>query len=273
MLAALSRGAIAFDDDTDRQADSKTDDFFLSQMRDENGRLYKRFRASDAGLASLLEDYAYLTLGLTDLYEATFEPRYLSAAIEFTNILIEHHWDDEQGGFFMTADDGEKLIVRSKDAYDGALPSGNAVSALNLVRLARLTGNADFEEHARGVMKYFSSEITKRGAGFSMMLQALDFLTGETREIVVVGDPDADDTKEILRMIQQRFDPNKVVLLKDINAERGDALSAIAPYVTNHTSLGGKPTVYICRNFACELPRTDLAEIKAALDNANTDSE
>ena len=174
-------------------------------------------------------------------------------------MLLTHYWDDEGGAFFMTADDGEELIVRSKEIYDGAQPSGNSVAAVNLLKLARLTGETDYEEKAKATIKAFAGQLTERPAGQAVLLQALDFVHADTREIVVVGKRGAEDTKKMLAAIQRRFDPNKVVLFKPIGPE-GDALSKIASYVENHSAKDGKATAYICRKFACQLPTTDLAE-------------
>jgi len=196
---------------------------------------------------------------MIELYEAGFDPKYLQVAKELADMLLTHYWDDEGGAFFMTADDGEELIVRSKEIYDGAQPSGNSVAAVNLLKLARLTGETDYEEKAKATIKAFAGQLTERPAGQAVLLQALDFVHADTREIVVVGKRGAEDTKKMLAAIQRRFDPNKVVLFKPIGPE-GDALSKIASYVENHSAKDGKATAYICRKFACQLPTTDLAE-------------
>jgi hypothetical protein len=259
MIAAMARGSVAFDNATYLKEATRAADFVLGTLRKEDGRLLKRYRAGEAGLPAHLEDYAYLLWGMIELYEAGFDPKYLQVAKELADMLLTHYWDDEGGAFFMTADDGEELIVRSKEIYDGAQPSGNSVAAVNLLKLARLTGETDYEEKAKATIKAFAGQLTERPAGQAVLLQALDFVHADTREIVVVGKRGAEDTKKMLAAIQRRFDPNKVVLFKPIGPE-GDALSKIASYVENHSAKDGKATAYICRKFACQLPTTDLAE-------------
>src|SRR5690606_21053072 len=118
------------------------------EMRDGAGRLLKRWRNGSAGLPATLEDHAFVAWGLLELYGATFDARWLAECLDMVDAMIAHHADEEHGGFFMTPHDGEPLLVRAKDAYDGAIPSGNAVAALVLARLARMTGNEDFERRA-----------------------------------------------------------------------------------------------------------------------------
>ena len=265
MIAALARGGIAFGEQRYIREAGRAADFILATLRRGDGRLLKRYRQGEAGLSAHLEDYAYLLWGLIELYEASFEPRYLGEAKALAKILFNHYWDPDNGGFFMTADDGEKLIVRNKEVYDGAQPSGNSVAALNLLRLARLTGDVVYEEKAVAAIKAFGHELAKRPAGFSMMLQAVDFLEAETREIVVVGKEGAEDTKRMLAAVQRRFDPHKVVLFKP-DGPRGEALAKVAEYVANYESIDGKATAYVCRNFACELPTTDLSKVMELLE-------
>ncbi|MFT5189696.1 MAG: hypothetical protein ACI9DF_002359 [Verrucomicrobiales bacterium] len=264
MIAALARGGIAFGNESYTKEARRAADFVLTKMRGEKGRLVKRYRAGEAGLEAHLEDYAYLLWGLVELYEASFEPNYLLEAKGLAQTLFAHYWDADNGGFFMTADDGEKLIVRNKEVYDGAQPSGNSVAALNLLRLSRLTGEVMYEEKAKETIKAFGTELAERPAGFSVMLQAVDFLLADTREIVVVGKAGAEDTKKMLAAIQQRFDPHKVVIFKP-EGQVGEVLSAITPYVALHTALEGKATAYVCQNFACKLPQTDLAKVMESL--------
>ncbi len=260
MIAALARSAVAFDNATYLKEATRAADFILSTLRKADGRLLKRYRNGEAGLPAHLEDYAYLLWGMVELYQASFDPKYLQAGKELADTLLKHYWDEKDGGFFMTADDGEVLIVRNKEIYDGAQPSGNSVAAVNLFKLARLTGEVAYEEKAKGVIKAFSAPLGERPAGQAVLLQSIDFLHADTREIVVVGERDAEDTKKMLAAIQRRFDPNKVVLFKPIGAE-GNALSNVAAYVTDHSAIDGKATAYVCRSFSCQLPTNDLKKV------------
>lgn len=265
MIAALARGGAAFGDERYTEAARRAADFILQRLRDDDGRLMKRYRDGEAGLPAHLGDYTYMLWGLIELYEASFEPAYLVEAIALTKVLLRHYWDPKNGGFFITADDSEGLIVRNKEAYDGAQPPGNSVAALSLLRLARLTGDISYEEKAKQTIQAFGTELAERPASFSMMLQAVDFLLAETREIVVAGKAEAEDTKKMLAAIQRRFDPHKVVLFKP-EGPRGEALNDVAEYVREHQSQNGKATAYVCRNFACLLPETDLDKVMESLE-------
>lgn len=135
MIAALAKGAQVFDEPEYSDAARRAADFILSKMSDSKGLLYHRYRDGETAVPAFLDDYAFLSWGLIDLYETTFEIRYLKAALELNNHLLRHFWDKENGGFYFTADYAEKGIIRKKEIYDGAVPSGNSVAMLNLVRL------------------------------------------------------------------------------------------------------------------------------------------
>ncbi len=258
MIAALAKGAQVFDSEEYRDAASKAADFVLSTLRGSDGRLLKRYRAGEAGLTAHLEDYAFVVWGLIDLYEATFDESYLRAAIELTDATLEHFWDDEDGAFFMTADDSEELLVRSKKLYGGAIPSGNAVSALNLVRLHRITTRPDYEERFLALVQAFGKQIEQSPGAFPLLMSALQFHHGPSQEIVIVGQPGADDSQAMLAAIRKPFLPHKVVLFR---REEDEALADLAPYTANQVPLDGKATAYICKNFACHLPTTDLKKM------------
>ncbi|MCB1093299.1 MAG: thioredoxin domain-containing protein, partial [Verrucomicrobiae bacterium] len=268
MIAAFARAAQVLDDETYATIATKAADFALNELTTKNGRLFKRWRQGEAGLTAHLEDYAFLSWGLLDLYETTYDIRHLSEAIRLTDLTIEHFWDDEGGGFFMTADDSEELLVRSKKLYGGAIPSGNAVSLLNLTRLYRITANPSYEERAENLVKAFSGEIDQGPFAFPLVLCGLDFLFGPSQEIVIVGDPQAEDTRAMLKELRKPFLPNKVVLLK--TPENAAALAKVAPYTEGQTSLDGKATIYVCENFACQLPTADLDKMMQLLKRTGT---
>ena len=142
----------------------------LEKMRDKDGRLLHRFRDGEVSIQGNLDDYAFIIWGLIELYELTFDSPYLRHALSFTDLLITHFWDAEQGGFFFTPDDGETLIVRQKEIYDGAIPSGNSVSMLNLLRLGRMTGRVDLEEKGARIAKAFSRKVEAFPPAFTQLL-------------------------------------------------------------------------------------------------------
>lgn len=270
MIAAYARAAQVLGDDNYAKIASKAADFVLAELTNDDGRLLKRWRQGEAGLTAHLEDYAFLTWGLLDLYEATFDLRYFEEAIRLADSTVEHFWDETEGGFFMTADDAEELLVRSKKLYGGAIPSGNAVSLLNLARLYRMTGESRFEEKAEALVKAFSGEIDQQPFAYPMVLCGLDFLFGPSQEIVITGDPDAEETKAMLDALQESFLPNKVILFRPANDEAAAAkLAELAPFTETQLAVDGKPTAYVCKNFACQLPTTEIGKLKELTDQSD----
>lgn len=175
MIAALAKGARVFE--MPEYAESARDacDFILNKMRRPDGRLLHRYRDGQAAIPAYLDDYAFFIGGLIELYEATVEVKYLRTALGLNNDLIEHFWDERSGGFYFTPDDGEKLIVRRKEIYDGAVPSGNSFAMLNLLRLGRITGSPDLEVKADMIGRAFSREVTKRPSAYTYLMVAADF--------------------------------------------------------------------------------------------------
>ena len=258
MIAALARASQAFGDEDYALAARRAADFALSHLRTKEGRLYKRSRGGVAGLPGTLEDYAFLAWGLIELYETCFEVRYLEAAIELTDQMVAHFGDAENGGFFLSADDAETLLaVRGKDAYDGASPSGSSVAALNLLRLARLTGRTQLEEQAAAAMRSHSQTVLRSPGAHTFLLLAADFALGPSFEVVVAGDPAAQDTRAMLRAFQRPYRPNKVLVLRPPGD--GQRIVELVPY-TEQQSTAGRATAYVCRDFACKLPTEDVEQ-------------
>ena len=225
-------------------------------------------RARAHGEASIdgnLEDYAFLVLGLVELYEATFETKYLKEALRLQNDMIEHFWDQKNGGFLFTSDQGEKLLVRYREFRDGAIPSGNSVAFLNLIRLARMTGNTQYEEKAAALAKAFSSNLEGTPSRNTMFLSALDFFTGPSYEIVIVGNQSSKETGNILHAMRTKFLPNKAVLLKKAN---DTSLGSLASFTKNMKAIDNKTTAYICRDFVCNKPATNVDEVMKMLASA-----
>jgi hypothetical protein len=259
MIAALARAAIVLEHDQYGKAARKAANFILHRMK-KDGRLLHRFRDGDAAFKGSLEDYAFFVWGLRELYEWDFDLAHLKAAVELNAEMLEHFWDKEQGGLFFTPDDGEELLMRQKEVYDGAIPSGNSVAALNLLRLGLLTGEQKLAEKARKLMKAFSAEIDSFPAAHANMMIALDLSMGPSCEIVIVGDEDKEDTKAMLMALNSRFVPNKVVLFK-APGEKGDALAELAPFTKDMKMIDGKATAYVCTGGSCKQPVTDTEKM------------
>jgi uncharacterized protein YyaL (SSP411 family) len=259
MIAAMSKAAQALGRPEYTAAARRAADFMLARMRRSDGRLLHRYRDGDAGIPANLSDYAFLTWGLIELYEACFEVRYLEAALDLNRLMLDNFRDEAGGGFYLTPDDGEDLPVRRKEAYDGAIPSGNSVAMLNLLRLGRMTGDSELERHAADLGRAFSGGVSEMPLGHTQMLVAADFAMGPSYEVVIAGDPAAADTREMLKNLRKAFLPNKVVLLRPDEPE--PAIAGVAEFTKGQRSIDGKATAYVCLNFNCELPTTDASRM------------
>ena len=265
MIAALAKGAQVFNLTRLSEAAEHAVSFILEKLQRGDGRLIHRYRAGEATVDGNLDDYAFLVWGLIELYEATFDMRYLEEALRLQNDLLEHFWDKESGGFFFNADDSENLLIRHKEFRDGAIPSGNSVAFLNLLRLSRMTGETQYEEKAATLAKAFSSHEEGTLSYNTMFLAALDFLIGPTFEIAIVSSPSSKETRNILEAIRTRFVPNKVILLKTENQN----LENLAGFTKDMKTIDNKTTVYICKNFVCNNPMTEIEEVLKAIAKPN----
>jgi len=257
MIAALAKAAVAFDEPAYDTAAQKAAGFILHFMRNKEDRLFHRNREGQSSITAFLDDYAFLIWGLIELYEATFDVQLLQAALELNELLIKHFWEDKDGGFYFAPDDGEQLLLRHKEVYDGAIPSGNSVEILNLLRLARLTSNPEFEEKAAQTSRIFSKHVEYSPSAFTHMMSAVDFGLGPSYEVVVVGHSDKDETKAMLKALQTEFFPNKVVLFIPTNKDPS-AIFQIAPFTSRMTNIQGKATAYVCQNYTCQQPTADI---------------
>jgi uncharacterized protein YyaL (SSP411 family) len=268
LIAALAKAARAFDEPKYARAAGRSVEFILKNLRQEDGRLMHRFRDGQAAITGNLEDYAYLIWGLIELYQATFDIGYLETALQLNDDLVSHFWDHENGGFYFTPDDGEELLVRQKEIYDGAVPSGNSVAAYNGIRLARMTGNNSYEEIASRINNLFSGHVGRAPSAFTLLLTALDFGVGPSYEVVIVGDEKSTRTREMMLALSSSFLPDKVVIFRPAG-ERMPKIAEIAPFVRNQTDIDGRTTAYVCRNYTCNLPTTDIQQMLEQLKAGN----
>lgn len=260
MIAAFAQAAQVLDHPPYAETAAKAADFILARMRGPDGRL---FRTCSAGtqpkLNAYLEDYAYLSNALVTLYEATFAPKWLEAALDLTQIMIEQFWDEDEAGFYFTGKDHETLIARTKDPQDSSVPSGNSVAVTCLLRLAKLTGRIDLQEKAEATLKLFRALMASSPLAGGQMLNALDFHLGPVQEFAIVGKPSAADTQRVLRAIQTGFRPGKVTAVKT-----SDASDELIPLLKGKKSKGGV-TTYICQNFTCQEPLVGAEAVEKAL--------
>ena len=265
MIAALARAGQTLGEARYTAAAVKAADFMLRKLRAENGRLLKRYRNGKAGLPAHLDDYAFTVWGLLELYETTLEVTYLQEAIQINDQMIAHFWDETDGGFYMTADDGEKLLIRSKDIYDGAIPSGNSVATLNLLRLGHMTGRQEYLKKAEDITRAFAGTVNRYPPGHSQLMVALQYALNSNYEVVIVGRPEAKDTRAMLAALRKPFLPGKVVVLRPADKTKAAAIIRLAPYTEFMVAKNGRATAYVCTDFICKLPTTDIGQMLANL--------
>ena len=259
MIAALSQGARILNKPEYAQAAEKSAQFILTRMQAEDGRLYHRFREGELAVEAQAADYAFLINGLLNLYQATFNLSYAEEAVALQEKMLADFWDPDRGGFFSTANESEALPVRPKELYDGAMPSANSVSLLNLLWLSRLTGDPRWDDKARTQLRAFAGSVKAQPTAFTYFLLGVDFALRPGQEVVIAGDPDKADARQMLEALNLNFAPHKVALVKsDQNAER---LAKFAGFTDGLQLAKGKATAHICKGFACKEPTSDVQDM------------
>ncbi len=257
MIAALAKAGRVFDNPTYISAAERAVAFINDHLTTPDGKLIHRYRNGDSGITANLDDYAFIVWALLELYESTFKVNYLEQAIQLTEISIQHFEDNKNGGFFFSPDYGEQLIVRTKEYYDGAIPSGNSVFAQNLLRISRITADSKYENLADKLFTSASSILSKNPQAFTQFLSAFDFANGPSYEVIVAGDFENLAVRNILSGLSGRFIPNKTVILAQ---GKNHPQSLNYNYLDSYTMINKQPAIYICKNFVCSLPTTDINE-------------
>ncbi|MHA1631047.1 MAG: thioredoxin domain-containing protein [Candidatus Heimdallarchaeota archaeon] len=244
MIAAFSIAGRVFDEQRFTNTAKAAGEFILKTFTTADGRLFHRYREGDVAIKGLVNDYSFLIWALLELYQTTFETKFLQKAPFLNQQLIKHFWDNNtNGGFYFTPDDGEKLLIRKKKIYDGAIPSGNLVAMLNLPKIARITGDLSFEEMALQINKTFTTQIEQSLLAHTMFLNALEYAFGQSFEIVIVGIKGARDTTAMIRAIHSQFIPNKILLFVPKGAE--EEILQITDFVANKKMEDNKATAYV----------------------------
>ena len=259
MIAALSQGARILNKPEYAQAAEKSAQFILNRMLTEDGRLYHRFREGELAVEAQAADYAFLIHGLLNLYQATFNLSYAEEAVALQEQMLADFWDPVKSGFFSTANESEALPVRPKELYDGAMPSVNSVSLMNLLWLSRLTGDPAWDDKAHEQLRAFAGSVKAQPTAFAYFLLGVDFALRPGQEVVITGDPDKSDARQMLEALNLNFAPHKVALVKsDQNAER---LAKFAGFTDGLQLVKGKATAHICKGFACKEPTSNVQDM------------
>jgi uncharacterized protein YyaL (SSP411 family) len=256
MLGAFARAFAVLGDETYRNAAEKNAAFIQAKLWDGKAKtLYHRWRDGERDNVQLLEAYAFLLDGVIQLYEATVEPKHLDFAIALAEAMIGNFHDSEDGGFWQSAADATDLILRVKDDYDGAEPSGNSVATLALLKLAALTGRKDFREPAEATLRMFATRLERIPQTVPYMLHALDFWLEEPHRVVIAGDPTSEQARELIHAAHAVYQPNKVVL--------GNS-GAVEEFAKSLPAKDG-PVVYLCTGNACQPPTDKPAVVHEML--------
>jgi len=258
MIAAMAIGGRILGKDKYIKAAEKAAEFVLSKLISESGRLLARYRDGESAFLGYVDDYAFFIWGLIELYETTYKPVYLKHSLKLNDDLIKYFWDEKNGGLFYYGSDSEQLIARPKEVYDGATPSGNSVSTLNFLRLARLTGRSDLENKAYMQFETFGGNIKSFPSGHCFFLSAFLFANSKIKEVVIVG-KDNLESSNMINIIREEFRPFTLSLFY---SDAYSDLKDLAPFVENYKTIEGKTTAYICQDFTCQDPITDISSFR-----------
>ena len=265
MLRSFAEAGAALERQDYLDAAIKNASFLLETMRPE-GALLRSYRAGLAKLPGFLEDYSFVADGLLALYEATFDDQWLTGSISLADRMIELFWDDEVGGFYDTSAEHDQLVVRPRDVLDNAQPCGGSVATDVLLKLAVVTGNEDYRLKAATPLRTLHDLMGRAPAGTGHWLAALDFYVSTPKEVVIIGPRDDPATAALLKTVYGGFHPNKVLVGAQEAQNPDSAGDRGLPLLEARGMVDGKPTAYVCQNYACRLPVTTPEELAAQLE-------
>ena len=263
MISAFARASQVLDDPGYLEAGRRAALFVEAHLYDK-GTLLRSYREGPGKAAGFADDYAFLIQGLLDLYEASFEIKWLQWAVQLQKKQDELFQDKGAGGYFGVTGEDPNILLRMKEDYDGAEPSPNSVSALNLLRLAQLTGNAGYEGEAKKTIAAFGEQLHKMPAAMPQMLVALDFALDKPLQIVIAGGTAAGDTRALLREVHRHYIPDKILLGAD-GGEGQKWLAERLDFMKTAGSPGGKAAAYLCEDYTCQLPTSDPVKLSELL--------
>ncbi len=264
MIAALAKSGVLLNESKLIEKAEKALKQLLELCKTEQSLLLHRIKDGEADIDGMADDYAFLIWGALELYSATFDPVYLSEAVELHRSFTKHFGDQKHGGFFYTAEHAEELLGRQKEIYDGAIPSSNSVAVLNGYRLSRLTGHSDFEHQSEQILKAFSEQISDAPAGYTFALYAHQMMQQPSNEILIAADKPDEKVKNFVKIARELNVSGSVILLK--TQKSSEQLTRTAPFTKSYP-IKEKPAVYVCSNFSCNAPVFDVELFKNLLKN------
>ena len=263
MIAALALGARVLDNSAYLSAAEKALSFIFKRLRrSDDGRLLARYRDGEAAYPAYLDDYAFLIWALIELYQTIYRPDYLGKALELNAQMLDLFWDRENGGFFLVGKDGEELLARTKEIYDGAIPSGNSAACMNLLRLAALTGDFSLREKAQDLFRACGGSVWDNPAGYGFLLQAYLYSVAPSREIIIAEGSDPEEADQMVKALRQEFLPHTVSVRL---FPGGEDIVKTAPYLKDYHPVDNRASAYICENKACQTPLTGVEAFRQAL--------
>jgi len=262
MIAALAVGARLLGDEKYLAAAQKAVGFICEKLWEHEGGLLARYRDGEAAYPAYLDDHAFLVWALLEMYETTYEPQYLKKAVALNGAMLENFWDEQQGGLYMTNKKAGELPARPKEIYDGALPSGNSVAALNLLRLAALTGDTIYEEKAGAIFAAFGGDVAEHPSAYCQLMQAYLYLQSPSREIIIVGKKGNGAAQEMIGVLREMFVPHSVSVYLSPEQE---GLTEVVPFLADYRQIKAEAAAFICEDQACREPICDAEAFRAAL--------
>ncbi|MBP2656464.1 MAG: cellobiose 2-epimerase [Firmicutes bacterium] len=263
MITALAKAAKVLDRPQYAAVAGKVVKFIYSNLMREDGRLLARYRAGQADFPAYLDDYAFFLWALVELYGATYATSYLNKALALSEELERLFWDDKENGFFFYGSDVEALITRPKELYDGALPSGNSVAALALLKLARLKNSKKLTDLAEKTLMAFQSTTEAYPQAYTFFLLAVDYHLEPPRQVVVAGTRGDTTTEKMLRILGASFLPTTDVLLND--GDNASMIAELLPHIADKGLVEGRASAYVCNNFACQAPVSEVKQLEELL--------
>jgi uncharacterized protein YyaL (SSP411 family) len=264
MISAFARAGRAFADDAYVQAGARAGRFILERLKDGEGRLLRRYREGEARFKGYLVDYAQLAVACLDLYEATSDTAWFGEAHHLMR-EVNRLFRNEEGPYFDTGSDGEQLLTRNMEGYDGVEPSGNTAAAHAFLRLHAYGVREGFQQDALRILSGFAQHLEQAGVSFSAMLNALAFHLVPPREVAVVGDRESPETRALLDVLAKSFHPE--VVLACSAPDEVEAAAKLVPLLQGRSAADGKPTAYVCRDMTCQLPVQTAAELERQLED------
>jgi uncharacterized protein YyaL (SSP411 family) len=269
MISALARASQALDEMRYLQRAQSAAEFLRANLYDsKTGKLWRSYRAGAPSVEGFLDDYTDLIAGLLDLYQADFDVRWLTWAVSLQEEQNRLFWDDKDGGYFDVASSDSSLLSRTREGYDGAEPSPNSTAAMNVLRLAEFTDRSDWREMGRKTISAFAARLQSDPEAVPALASALDFRLAPKKQILIAGDPKSRDTRELLRQVNSRFLPNKILLLADGSTGQ-QQLARWLPFVGGAHRTKDRATAYVCENYVCKLPTADPQVMARLLENRN----